>query len=61
MGEEYYLDEDRLAEFWSNNRQRFNGCFPLKDFLVWSREWVETCEKIKRIAEERRRNERGRD
>lgn len=52
--DEYFIDEDNLAIFWNQNRHKLNGNFPLKDFLVWAQEWVDTCEKIRRILEMRK-------
>lgn len=52
------IDEDKLNEFWSKNRQRFNGNFPLKDFLEWASEWDAICEKIRYYGEQQRRGKK---
>lgn len=51
MPDEFNFDEDALTEYWQENISRFNGTFPLNEFLKWCWEWEEACSTVRRAIE----------
>lgn len=47
---EQIFDEEALTKYWLDNKTRFGSVFPLNEFLTWCWEWVDTCNKIRKMV-----------
>lgn len=48
------IDSAEVCKYWETHRDDFNGKYRLNEWLVFYKEWVDACNKIKRMAKKQK-------